>query len=178
MASLEIVALDTVTPQLRAPAVGDTYSIPRNMISVNDSGYFSSNTGFGLSFNTGGGFVDLNCNGGTRFRTFGTAGACVDRRLSMAVGANGTEDCGFERIAAKVIKITDGGALGSSGSGVIQLPTFTVATLPTAASAGAGARSTVSDGSVVAAGNFGAIVAGAGANMVPVYSDATNWRIG
>lgn len=30
MAALEIVALDTATPQLRAPGVGDTYQLPRS----------------------------------------------------------------------------------------------------------------------------------------------------
>lgn len=30
MAALEIIALDTATPQLRAPGTGDTYSIPRS----------------------------------------------------------------------------------------------------------------------------------------------------
>lgn len=54
----------------------------------------------------------------------------------------------------------------------------TVASLVAAATAGAGARSFVTDSTVVASGNFGAIVAGTGANAVPVYSDGTNWRIG
>ena len=54
----------------------------------------------------------------------------------------------------------------------------TVGSLVAAATAGAGARSFVTDSTVVASGNFGAIVAGTGANPVPVYSDGTNWRIG
>lgn len=29
MAALEVIALDTATPQLRAPGTGDTYSMPR-----------------------------------------------------------------------------------------------------------------------------------------------------
>jgi len=53
-----------------------------------------------------------------------------------------------------------------------------VALLPAAATAGAGADAFVSDSTVAAAGNFGAVVAGGGANGVPVYSDGTNWRIG
>jgi hypothetical protein len=36
----------------------------------------------------------------------------------------------------------------------------------------------VTDSTVAAAGNFGAVVTGGGANTVPVYSDGTNWRIG
>lgn len=53
--------------------------------------------------------------------------------------------------------------------------TYTVATLPTAAAAGAGARSFVTDANAT---TFASVVAGGGANGVPVYSDATNWRIG
>lgn len=55
---------------------------------------------------------------------------------------------------------------------------LTVATLPSAVTALAGARSFVTDSSVVAAGNFGVTVVGGGVNSVPVYSDGTNWRIG
>jgi hypothetical protein len=36
----------------------------------------------------------------------------------------------------------------------------------------------VTDSTVAGSGNFGAIVAGTGANTVPVYCDDTNWRIG
>ena len=54
-------------------------------------------------------------------------------------------------------------------------PNYTVATLPTAASAGAGARAFVTDSSV---STFGTTVAGGGAINVPVYSDGTNWKVG
>jgi hypothetical protein len=53
---------------------------------------------------------------------------------------------------------------------------YTVGTLP--AVGNKGARAFVTDGSVVAAGNFGTVVAGGGANNVPVYDDGINWRIG
>lgn len=53
--------------------------------------------------------------------------------------------------------------------------TLTVATLPTAATAGAGARAFVTDANAT---TFASIVAAGGANGVPVYSDGTNWRIG
>lgn len=55
------------------------------------------------------------------------------------------------------------------------MPVYTVATLPAAGSAGQGARATVTDANAT---TFASIVAGGGANVVPVYSDATNWRIG
>ena len=53
--------------------------------------------------------------------------------------------------------------------------TLTVATLPAAATAGAGARAFVTDANAT---TFASVVAGGGANGVPVYSDGTNWRIG
>lgn len=51
----------------------------------------------------------------------------------------------------------------------------TVASLPSASSAGAGARMFVTDANAT---TFASIVAGGGSNGVPVYSDGTNWRIG
>lgn len=52
---------------------------------------------------------------------------------------------------------------------------YTVATLPASASP---ARAFVTDSTVVAAGNFGAAVAGSGSHLVPVYWDNTSWKIG
>jgi len=52
---------------------------------------------------------------------------------------------------------------------------YTVATLPSAVTVGAGARSFVTDAT---APTFGATVAGGGAVNVPVYSDGTNWKVG
>ena len=51
----------------------------------------------------------------------------------------------------------------------------TVATLASAATAGSGARAFVNDATAT---TFASIVAGGGANPVPIYSDGTNWRIG
>jgi len=42
----------------------------------------------------------------------------------------------------------------------------------------AGGRAFVSDGNLVAAGNFGVQIGGGGANTVPVWSDGTNWYVG
>jgi len=57
----------------------------------------------------------------------------------------------------------------------LNFGTLTVATLPAAATAGANARAFVTDANAT---TFASIVAGGGANGVPVYSDGTNWRIG
>ena len=55
------------------------------------------------------------------------------------------------------------------------LTNYTVATLPSAATSGAGARSFVTDAS---APTFGSTVSGGGAVATPVYSDGTNWKVG
>jgi hypothetical protein len=94
-------------------------------------------------------------------------------------------------VAASTLNVGNGGSLvgfsdsfstqtfslnGATGA-VRTLPTV-VASLPAAATAGAGSRLFVSDSNATASGNFGAVVAGSGSNYVPVYSDGTNWRIG
>jgi hypothetical protein len=53
--------------------------------------------------------------------------------------------------------------------------TQTVAALVAAGTAGAGARAVVTDANAT---TFHSIVAAGGANVVPVFSDGTNWRIG
>jgi len=57
----------------------------------------------------------------------------------------------------------------------VKVPSYTVAGLPSASTVGAGARAFVTDANAT---TFASIVAGGGANSVPVYSDGTNWRIG
>jgi hypothetical protein len=59
--------------------------------------------------------------------------------------------------------------------GVTRHTTYTVATLPSASTMGAGARAFVTNANST---TFASIVAGGGSNGVPVYSDGTNWRIG
>lgn len=66
-------------------------------------------------------------------------------------------------------------ALNVAGTMSFSPSTGTVASLPTAATAGAGSQYFVSDATAT---TFASIVAGGGANNVPVYSDGVNWRIG
>jgi len=58
---------------------------------------------------------------------------------------------------------------------VPPLTNYTVATLPSAATSGKGARSFVTD---ALAPVFGATVVTGGAVATPVYSDGTNWKVG
>jgi hypothetical protein len=60
--------------------------------------------------------------------------------------------------------------------GTVQFQVMTVDDLPAATTAGL--KTFVNNSNLVASGNFGAIVGNAGSNVVPVYSDGANWRIG
>lgn len=60
-------------------------------------------------------------------------------------------------------------------TGVVKSTVYTVATLPSAATVGVGAKAFVSDANAT---TFASVVAGGGANGVPVYSDGAAWRIG
>lgn len=57
----------------------------------------------------------------------------------------------------------------------IKFPTYAVAALPAAATAGAGARAFVNDANAT---TFNSVVAGGGANFVPVFCDGTDWKVG
>jgi hypothetical protein len=65
----------------------------------------------------------------------------------------------------------------STRNATLLFPAVTLATLPNAAGV-AGARAMIADSNVAAAGNFGAIAAAGGSNIVPVFSNGANWLIG
>jgi len=60
----------------------------------------------------------------------------------------------------------------------VKTTAVAVAALPAAATVGAGARAAVTDSNATLTAGIGAAVAAGGANIVPVFSDGTNWRIG
>jgi hypothetical protein len=62
-----------------------------------------------------------------------------------------------------------------ASSDIPPITNYTVATLPSAATSGKGARSFVTD---ALAPTFGATVVTGGSVAVPVYSDGTNWKVG
>ena len=70
------------------------------------------------------------------------------------------------------IKIT---GAGTGSTSWIKVPAVVVSALPSAATAGVGARSFVNDALTPV---FGNAVAGSGLSKVPVYSDGTNWNVG
>jgi hypothetical protein len=80
----------------------------------------------------------------------------------------------FGAIARDGAGISIVGAAGGS-TAHIKVPGVTVANLPAAATAGAGARSFVTDALTPV---FGSAVVGGGAVNVPVYSDGAAWNVG
>jgi len=80
-------------------------------------------------------------------------------------------DLVLARDSAGVLAVTD----GSTGTGYIKQDPVAVSALPAAATVGAGTRGFVNDANAT---TFASVVAGGGANTVPVYSDGTNWLIG
>lgn len=95
------------------------------------------------------------------------ASSVTSRKYRFGMNANGDLEIYDTAASAVRVSITTNGSLKSQVK--------TVATLPNAATEGAGARSFVSDANAT---TFASIVAGGGSNNVPVYSDGTNWRIG
>jgi hypothetical protein len=75
----------------------------------------------------------------------------------------------------------DPGDPGTSGySGFSGIWVNTVTTLETLGSASThqGMRAMITNGNLVATGNFGAVITDGGANIVPIYSDGTDWLVG
>lgn len=76
------------------------------------------------------------------------------------------------------VKLADDSARAQLYGATLRTNQTTVALLPAAATAGAGATAFVTDANATKAAGDGAVVVGGGANKVPVYSDGTNWIIG
>jgi hypothetical protein len=92
-------------------------------------------------------------------------------------GAYSQRDVAIKRDSAGVVAVTD----GSTGTGYLKQTPVPFGTI-NGITLSAGIRGFISDSNVAAAGNFGAVVngtnTGTGSNVVPVYYDGTNWRIG
>lgn len=88
-----------------------------------------------------------------------------------------TADLGIARNAAGVLEVNNSafGTYRDIKARNAITPGVTVANL---AGAVQGARSFVTDATQAMTAGIGAVVAGGGANAVPVYYDGTNWRIG
>ena len=79
-------------------------------------------------------------------------------------------------IATPTVALDVSGSIAATGT-VKTTPT-TVGALPAAATAGAGARTFVTDSANSLSSHHGQTVTGGGTDFSPVYSDGTTWRVG
>ena len=95
---------------------------------------------------------------------------------SVVVNENGNVNISVAG-AENVLVISDDTMIlqGELVSAYFKTIPVTFSVLPDASSIGAGTRAFITDSSASA---FGEVVAGDGANIVPVYSDGTNWLVG
>jgi hypothetical protein len=94
---------------------------------------------------------------------------------SSGTDPSATVDTGAGRVAAGLSEHNNGAA---NGVGYVRLNGVAVASLPTPSATYQGARGTVNNSNATLTAGIGAIVAGGGTNVVPVFCDGTNWRIG
>jgi len=162
----------------------------------------SNNIGIGASANavtTGSGTIGIGANSLLAL-TSGTNHIAIGDNVlaspsagtnSIYIGANTDTDPVKSGAGAPIEQIVIGsGTLGNGNYtttigtantvstklfGKLVITTYTVATLPTGS---VGSKSFVTDATQTMTAGIGAIVAGGGANKVPVYHDGTNWRIG
>jgi len=111
----------------------------------------------GTDTNVGGANLTIQAGGGTGTGTISTLILQAPVAVASGTGAQ-TQTTGL------TIK-----------AGTAVMTSYTVATLPTAATAGAGARAFVTDALTP---TFGSAVTGGGAVNVPVYSTGTAWNVG
>lgn len=217
MSALEVLALNEATPQIRAPGVGDTYTMPRPL-AVTTSITIAGGTvvasapaqvitqtwnNAAVAFDaltldvtnaasaSGSKLLNLKLGGAARFSVDkdGDAAAAFLTSSNYVIAGNGVmymrnasailnmgsgDDTKLSRLAAGSLKVANSGGT----TGTIATQAGTVANLPTAAAAGAGARGFVTDAATTLVLGLGTLIAGGGANAVPVYSDGTNWIYG
>ncbi len=99
-----------------------------------------------------------NPSGGDQLPIYSTGNGDA-RKISLTAFANWLSTAFSSLTVASYVKVTP----------------VTVANLPSAAVAGAGARAFVTDATST---TFHALAVGGGANSVPVFVDGSQWRIG
>lgn len=99
--------------------------------------------------------------------------------IEDGVNVNGAISATGSITGGNVIMPGSGGDITMTGGNITGAGT--VVTTPVALSSlttVAGGRAFVNDGNLVAASNFGSQIGGGGSNVVPVWSDGTNWYVG
>jgi hypothetical protein len=118
--------------------------------------------------------IAWNYDGHASYQT--VSGAVIGWSSSATAADGAAKDTGLSRSAANKIAIgngTPGDASGELKAAQLTTAAVAVASLPIVGTAGR--RAFVNNATVT---TFATIVAGGGTNLVPVYDDGTNWRIG
>lgn len=95
------------------------------------------------------------------------------------IGANGNISAIGDVVGGNILTTGIGGDITLSGGNIAgALRVITTPTSLANLTAVAGGRAFVNDGNLVALNNFGAQIGSGGSNVIPVWSDGTNWYIG
>ena len=153
--------------------------------SFTSSGSATINSSFtnSTSINSNATTATLTMGGTSNTGTITLGQSTVSQTVNISNGATAsgstkTLNIGTGGLTGSTTAIAIGSTAGTSTTtinGILKQQTYTVATLPSAATSGTGARSFVTDALAPA---FGATVVTGGAVAVPVYSDGTNWKVG
>lgn len=94
--------------------------------------------------------------------------------------ANGDARKASMTVVAAYVAANLGDAVGDTLTldGYVKTTAGLTSDLPSPGVAGPGSRASVTDATQALTAGIGAVVAGGGANTVPVFCDGTNWRIG
>lgn len=145
----------------------------------------NTTTGTGLSVSgsyTGAGngqlvtFSDLNNTNGINLRMVGN-GATPSKTIRII---SGNLEIMNDAYSATLLRVVDSGVIQIPAGGAMRIVATTYANIPLATTVGIGAQVWITDsGTAYSGANIGTIISvGGGANLVPLYSDGTNWRIG
>ena len=124
-----------------------------------------------LDIQVANGNANLTIGGTSNVVVWATTGEYVTGLVSVSGNVTG----GNIRTAGLITatgNVTGGNILTA---GIVKTTAQTYATLPTAANAGAGARSFITDANTA---TFGSQVTSGGSNAVPVWTNGTNWYVG
>lgn len=133
-------------------------------------------------------FIALNTGGtlATIGTASGTAGSETEKPVFAMATAAGAASFGFGGATSSFpgakrsgtvfeFRLGDDSAYCPIRASYAVTSSYAVGDLPAAATVGPGARAMVTDANAT---TFSSVVAGGGANVVPVYSDGAAWRIG
>ena len=186
------LAGDTMTgtltaPEYRSPRAGSLSNVnPQNKIVL-----YGGFSGYGIGFDTNGELATVvNSTLRSRLGQHLGLGSAGQVRFNSSADTNGSWDTLILRNATGPtvetrsagglrIRSADGSAAGAlncgaiTASGPVNVGTYTVATLPSAA-ANAGALAQVTDSSVT---TNGSAVSGGGSNRVVVFSNGSTWDV-